>query len=166
MDVRDITDDEIPIIEPEGDGYWEIYPDRKVWDKEGEEPKEYKKLTNITMAEKWVQITPQNIESTIWNGADENRNFLLQEGDELIGKYIGKKEEVGKNKNTIYNIEAEDGIYGVWGSALLDDRFSHIKEGEKIRIIYKGSTISGKSGREYRLYDVYHQQDDIPVIEE
>ncbi len=119
------------------------------------------------MAEKWVKITPQNIESTTWNGNDVQGNFSLQEGDELVGKYIGKKEEVGKNKNTIYNVEADDGtIYGVWGSALLDDRFNNMKEGERVRIIYKGSTISGKSGREYRLYDVYHQPDEIPTIEE
>ncbi|MFW6173242.1 MAG: hypothetical protein ACOC5T_05805 [Elusimicrobiota bacterium] len=109
------------------------------------------------MAEdEWTKIEPDMAPS--WNGKDEDGNFKLEEGDTIVGVFKGKREGIGKNDGTIYEIKTEDGMRGIWGSTVIDTRFKNLEEGEMIKVVYKGQTKSKKSGREYYDYDVYHKQ--------
>lgn len=125
---------------------------------------------------KWKKIDPDNNE--IWNGKDENDNFLLGEGDSLVGRFQGVRENVGPNNSNLYSFKVKDGkVLDVWGSTLLDTRFKNLNEGELVKVVYLGKEQSQKSGRNYRNYEVWHEdkeameeavnkdEDDIPVVE-
>ena len=97
----------------------------------------------------------------MWNGGDENKKFLLEENDELIGKYVGKKENIGVYENNVYEIETDDGLYGIWGSAVLDDRFSEVEEGEMVKVVFLGNAVKKSGSGTYRNYAVYHQKEKV-----
>jgi hypothetical protein len=80
------------------------------------------------------------------------------ETDKAIeGLYIGKQDEVGVNKSTIYNIERSDNneVMGVWDTTVLRTKMSQVPVGHEVRIEYKGKAKSDKSGKEYHDFDVY-----------
>ena len=93
------------------------------------------------------------------------------------GLYVKKETEIGPNKSNMYHLETEDGVIKVWGSTVLDNKFSqleaeHFQLGEtKVKITFLGME-KGKRG-EYKnwkleVWDkdtkVVHD-DDIPVID-
>lgn len=59
-------------------------------------------------------------------------------GDCIEGVLISKKFNVGPNKVALYLVETQSGFMNVWGATILDARMVPIKEGDKIRITYKG----------------------------
>ncbi len=85
-----------------------------------------------------------------------------QVGDELIGAYTGKKENVGENNSMIYQLETPEGdIRNVWGCTVLDTRMKNIKEGEEVKIVYKGTKPSPtRKGKTYHDFEVYHREPD------
>ena len=108
-----------------------------------------------------------------WNYQDkESKEFSLNEGDELVGIFLGKEEEVGPNKANLYSFRKEDKtIIAVWGSTLLDTRYKNLMEGEEVKTIYLGTVESEKSGRTYHNYEVFHREvetskEEIPIREE
>lgn len=63
----------------------------------------------------------------------------VNDGESIEGVYLQKKPDVGPNKSNIYVIDCVDGIKrSVWGLTVLDDKMSYVKEGDTIRITYKG----------------------------
>jgi hypothetical protein len=60
------------------------------------------------------------------------------EGDFIVGVYIRKKSDVGKNKANLYIIEEDSVMKCFWGSTVLDDKMCYVNPGELIRITYKG----------------------------
>lgn len=66
----------------------------------------------------------------------------VNDGDSITGVLIKAESDVGANKSMLYTLEvkfeAEAEIMSVWGSAILDQRMLGIKEGQLIRITYKG----------------------------
>lgn len=111
-----------------------------------------------------------------WNGNDSDGNFKLKKGDALEGIYLGKQENVGPNKSTMYEFRTTDrGVVSVWGSMVLDVRFKNLSAGQEVKVVYLGEAESQKrKGQFYHNYEVYHkepeiptvQDDEIPVIEE
>jgi len=76
-------------------------------------------------------MTYQEVNPTEWKPE--------KDGDFVEGVLVRKQEEVGVNKSKLYSIETSDkGVLSVWGSAVLDSRMALVKEGNKIRITYKG----------------------------
>ena len=62
-----------------------------------------------------------------------------EDGDFIEGILVKSESNVGVNKSNIYTLETEPGKFiGIWGSAILDQRMSLVKEGDKVRITYKG----------------------------
>lgn len=116
---------------------------------------------------KWIQVEP-NI-TPVWNYKQEDGNFSLKKGDELIGIYVGKKERIGPNNSVIYEFKVGEETKGVWGSTVIDTRFSTLTEGMEVKIVYKGKTKSEKSGREYHDFNVFKREvvkEDIAIIDE
>ena len=109
------------------------------------------------MTKEWEQL--QDEMNPTWNGKDNP----LTEGDELVGILKGVEYEVGPNDSTMYTLEARDGVWGVWGSAILDTRLKNADTGDEIKIVYNGYKKSEKTGREYKDYTVFKRK---PVISE
>ncbi len=72
----------------------------------------------------------QTIEPKIWKYEDE--------GDLLEGICVAKENGVGKNESWLYSIETPTGVLNVWGSTILDSKFTFVKIGDKVKITYKG----------------------------
>jgi len=83
-------------------------------------------------------------------------NWMPELKEELIGKYVGKKENVGKNQSTIYTLEKEDGTkIGVWKSAVLEMRMKEVQVGDTVKIVYLGKQTNPKSGRVFKNFEVF-----------
>jgi len=78
-------------------------------------------------------------------------------GAELVGTYIRKKEGVGENNSNIYTLKQDGGMVSFWGNKILNARMLDIVIGEDVKIVYKGTAKSEKSGRTYHDFDVYHR---------
>lgn len=104
----------------------------------------------------WEKIEPKSTRA--WN-TKQDGEFTLKEGDELIGKYVNKKEEVGANSSNVYEIETDEETVSVWGSTVLDSRFAELTMGDIVKIVYKGEVKSEKTGRNYRDYDVFRKKE-------
>jgi hypothetical protein len=110
-----------------------------------------------------AKITPA------WNRKTEDGSYSLKDGDELVGIYLGKKEDVGPNNSVIYEFKVDGETKGVWGSTVLDTRLGTLEEGMEVRIIYKGKATSEKTKRTYHDFDIFKREavkEDIPVIDE
>lgn len=93
------------------------------------------------MEKKFVAIEPN-----IWK--PENKE------DKIEGTLVGKKEKVGVNESMLYYIEDEDKkTFGIWGSAVLDDRMTLVGLGDYIRITYKGKETN-KKGQHVNIFKV------------
>ena len=91
--------------------------------------------------EKW-----KNIEPGMWKPE--------KEGDNIIGILVNKEpkdEESGLSAR--YYLENQEGMFFVWGCAVLDDRMQYVKAGEKVRITYEGKTTN-KRNQKVNLYRV------------
>lgn len=74
------------------------------------------------------------------------------EEDVLIGQYIRLKTDVGAHSSNVYVIRRDDGSeVGVWGSTVINGRFSEIPMRSKISIEALGETKS-KNGTTYKDY--------------
>lgn len=98
------------------------------------------------MDKKWVKVG----QAPTWD---------YQKNKEIEGVFVGKRENVGANASTMYDLRMPDGsLTAIWGTELLDNRFRGITVGEEVRIEYLGKAKSPKSGREYHNFEVYHAQ--------
>lgn len=89
-----------------------------------------------------------------------------KEGDEIVGLFVGKEENVGENNSNLYTLEASDDnrSVSVWGTTVLDVRMKNVKVGEEVKIIFKGWKDSPtRKGKQYKDFEVYHRE---PVFEE
>lgn len=96
----------------------------------------------------WIQENGSPMESTL-HDFDENK--------ELQGIYVSKKDNVGSNGSTMYYIEKDGETFSMWGSMVLDDRFSKINIGEEVKVVFTGKNKSLKTGKYYRTFDVFHR---------
>ena len=77
-----------------------------------------------------------------------------KEGDNIIGILVNKEpkdEESGLSAR--YYLENQEGMFFVWGCAVLDDRMQYVNPGEKVRITYEGKTTN-KRNQKVNLYRV------------
>jgi hypothetical protein len=103
------------------------------------------------MAEdKWSEV---NIESSeTWDRVKPVQGLL-----------VDKKGNVGDNASNLYVIETADGNVSVWGSAVLDSKFSNIKVGTEVKVEYLGKVTNPKTKREYNDFKVYSRE--LPMTE-
>lgn len=74
----------------------------------------------------------------------------------LIGEYVKKEDDVGKNNSRMYSFKQEDEkIVKVWGSTVLDSRMDALKIGDIVKIEYKGKETNPANGRTYKNFEVY-----------
>lgn len=82
----------------------------------------------------------------------------------VMGKYKNKKEDVGPHSSNVYVLETEEGeSVSVWGSTVLDNKFSEIPLGSTVYVESLGKT-KGKNGTSYKDYKVMYKADPIQAI--
>jgi hypothetical protein len=91
-----------------------------------------------------------------------------KKGDEVIGVFLNKEENVGENNSNVYNLESATGeLISVWGSTVLDIRLKNVKLGEEVKIVYLGQLESEKrKGKFYHNFDVYHRELPMEKVED
>lgn len=95
---------------------------------------------------KWNKVEASNIPA-----------WKPEEGDEVMGLYVEKREGIGPNNSNMYYLEKKDGEkIGVWGCAFLDNRFMNIHLGEVVNIKYLGIEKNPKTDRNYKNFDVFN----------
>lgn len=86
---------------------------------------------------------------TIWNSRDAN----LKIGDHITGIYIQHRSGVGRNDAELYTLRNDDGDQGIWGSTVLDDKFTSVSLGDIVRVTYLGeSEKNGAYGKPFKLW--------------
>lgn len=107
----------------------------------------------------WKKVEPQR--TPTWN---------YKENPELVGVYHKFEENVGPNQSMLYHIKQEDGsMIAVWGSTVLDGRFSEIEIGSKVKIVYLGDVKSPGGGKPYHNFEVFvdeEEQSEEPPLPE
>jgi len=90
--------------------------------------------------------TWKTIEPNVWRPKDK--------GDHIIGALVNKqpKDEI-TGLSARYQIENPEGMFLIWGSAVLDDRMQYAKIGDKIRITFDGKT-KNKRNQDVNLFTV------------
>ena len=75
-----------------------------------------------------------------------------EEGDSITGVLVNKvpKEE---NMSARYVVENKNGLFTVWGSAVLDDRMQYVTIGQLVRITFEGKGKNAK-GQDLNKYKV------------
>ena len=78
-----------------------------------------------------------------------------KEGDSIEGVLVDSQDDVGVNKSKLYSLEVSKGDFqSVWGSAVLDQRMSLVKIGEKIRITFKGLSEASPGKNPAKIFSV------------
>ncbi len=72
----------------------------------------------------------------------------------LEGIFHKVETNVGPNNSILYSITTPEGIVGVWGSTVLDDKMKEVPLGASIKIVYEGKQKS-KNGTQYHNYRLY-----------
>lgn len=82
-------------------------------------------------------------------------------GETIQGYYVGKRDKVGQNESSVYEIMLPSGEkVSFWGSGLLDGKFAEIPLNCEVRVTYLG-TAQPKTpkGRAYQNFKVEFDKD-------
>lgn len=85
----------------------------------------------------------------------------------LEGVYKSKRTNIGINSSNAYEFEVDGKLVSIWGSTVIDSQMSRMQEGWLVKIEYKGKTKSPKTGKFYKDFQFfYDDEQEIPVIED
>lgn len=95
-----------------------------------------------------------------WVEAGSASGNTWDEKEPLTGVLVRKQENVGPNNSRMYHIEVagEEDTTGVWGSTVLDNKFSEIPIGSMVKVESLGK-VQGKRGT-YKDYKVLYKAPD------
>ena len=84
-------------------------------------------------------------------------------GTVVQGYYVAKRNGVGKNDSTVYEILLANGEkYAFWGSGLLDGKFNDIPKNCEVRVTCLGETQpKTPAGRPYMNFKVEFDKDSV-----
>jgi hypothetical protein len=85
---------------------------------------------------------------------EESITWPSEAGNVLNGVYEAKKEDVGPNHSTIYNVRGDDGLlYAIWSTSILEEKFVNVPFGTPLNVQYLGLKVS-KKGKNYHSFCV------------
>jgi hypothetical protein len=104
------------------------------------------------MAKKWTED----------KGVGEYEMWDKDEEKEIEGLLVEKVTGVGPNNSNVYVLEDVGGERkGVWGTAILDQRFKNKPIGTEVKIVYKGK-VKGKTGTRYHDFGFFYDKETMP----
>ena len=90
----------------------------------------------------------ENIEPNVWKPENE--------GDQIEGELVSKRENVGPNESKTYYLKKDNKQTMIWGSTVLDSRMDFINVGDYIKVTFKG-TQENKKGQPTKIFKVERQ---------
>ena len=89
-----------------------------------------------------------------WKTIEPNVWRPKEKGDYIIGALVNKQpKDETTGLSARYQIENQEGMFLIWGSAGMDDRMQYAKIGDKIRITFDGKT-KNKRNQDVNLFTV------------
>lgn len=80
----------------------------------------------------------------------------FKENPEFEGTLVAIRSNVGPNESMLYEFKQEDGARAaVWGSAGLDNTMNDVEVGSKVKIVFEGMKTNEATGREFKAFKVY-----------
>jgi hypothetical protein len=78
----------------------------------------------------------------------------MEEGQYCKGRYIGCRENVGRNKSKVYSISCNNEEINIWGTTILDQLFekSAPRIGDLLCIVYDGECPSARGLNPVKLF--------------
>lgn len=87
------------------------------------------------------------------NEKEEKNTIFI--GNQISGIYRERKDNIGMNSATLYQIETVDhGLLNIWSTTVLADKMKRVWEGNEVVIISKGEQVPKAGGKAYMLFDV------------
>lgn len=86
--------------------------------------------------------------------------------DPIMGVYTRQEDNVGPNESTMYHIKTDTEVVGVWGSTVLDTKFSEVPVGSIVKIESLGLKKNPKSGREYADFSLKYKKPVSEAVED
>lgn len=117
--------------------------------------------------EKWEEV--QGDQGRIIRWTEEPKDDVQAEktiyvGTKIQGIYESKRENIGENAATLYNVRTEEhGLLSLWGSTVLTDKFNNVKEGEEVIVELTGTQKPKAGGKAYFVFKVMHRPG--PMVE-
>lgn len=84
-----------------------------------------------------------------------------ENAEDSIEGILIKAEPSGNYANKVYSLECKTGFFIVYGTTVLDDRMSYVKEGDIIRIVFKGLQ-KNKKGQDTKIFEVLKDEPEQP----
>lgn len=102
---------------------------------------------------------------------EENNPGIFEfsdENNEIEGVLIKIQDNVGSQNSMLYTLEtqADKPPVSIWGSAILDQRMMGIKQGDKIKVIYKGLGEASPGKNPPKIFQVLVDRPEEEVQEE
>jgi hypothetical protein len=87
----------------------------------------------------------ETIEPGVWKPANE--------GDQIQGILVQKREKGGKYDSESYVVENQDGMHLIFATTVLQQRMELVNVGDEVRITYKGVEQNTK-GQDVKIFKV------------
>jgi len=99
------------------------------------------------------------------NSSDYPENWDFETNKTIEGQYVNKRENIGKNNQTVYEVEVGGKVYCLWGSKILNEGMLTVEMGEDVRITFKGIGNSPKAIKPFKIFEVESKPHGEPVSE-
>ncbi len=93
-----------------------------------------------------------------WVDTSMSTGNVWDEKAPIQGVLLNRRDNVGPNNSTMYTLKTDQGEVGVWGSTVINTKFSQIPIGSLVRVELLGKA-EGKGGRQYKDYKIQYKPD-------
>lgn len=81
-------------------------------------------------------------------------------GDELVGAYIATKDRAGEfGTYKVHFVQTDDGRVFYASGTQLNDLFSIVEKGMRVKLVYTGSKVARNTGNEYKTFEMYAEKE-------
>lgn len=94
-----------------------------------------------------------------WEEVELSPTWDFKKDKELIAFFVSTEANVGPNNSLLHTFRMQDNsLISAWGNSVLDKRLKSLLPGDKVKIVYLGSTKNDKTGRSYHNFKVYRNK--------
>ena len=104
----------------------------------------------------WNTVQPENSDFVSYPKWDFDQYPICE------GSLVQVRHNLGSNQSSLIEVLSTTNwcIYTVWCNAMLKDRVVNVPPGSIIRVEFKGETVSKRTGRQYKTFNVMYQTPD------